>query len=236
MSVAVKKIIAVVIGFIMITASSFCGSKYTYDIYDVSPLTVDMLISSGIDKADKLMITAHPDDEVLWGGGHLMDGDYFVVVLTNGKNKVRHNEFESVIKESGNKGIILDYPDKAFGERDDWSAVYDKITADVNTVMSYKDWELVVTHNKKGEYGHIHHKMTHDIVTEVHKTLKSESKLYYFGKYYKLADIPDNEDKLTKMDESRIRFKEQLLTLYKSQEGTVKKLSHMNSYEMWEEN
>ena len=60
--------------------------------------------------------------------------------------------------------------------------------------------------------------------------------LYYFGKYYKLADIPDNEDKLTKMDESRIRFKEQLLTLYKLQEGTVKKLSHMNSYEMWEEN
>ena len=34
-----------------------------------------------------LMIVAHPDDETIWGGSHLINGNYTVLCITNGNNK-----------------------------------------------------------------------------------------------------------------------------------------------------
>lgn len=36
--------------------------------------------------------------------------------------------------------------------------------ADIATVLNYKDWKQVATHNADGEYGHHHHQMTHQLV------------------------------------------------------------------------
>lgn len=47
--------------------------------YDVAPISAIQLQLASSSKADKLMIVAHPDDEVLWGGGHLYDKGYLVV-------------------------------------------------------------------------------------------------------------------------------------------------------------
>lgn len=47
--------------------------------YDVTPISAIQLQLASSSKADKLMIVAHPDDEVLWGGGHLYDKGYLVV-------------------------------------------------------------------------------------------------------------------------------------------------------------
>lgn len=58
----------------------------------------------------KLMIVAHPDDETIWGGSHLLKGHYIVVCLTNGDNPIRKKEFMKVMKETHNQGLILDYP------------------------------------------------------------------------------------------------------------------------------
>lgn len=33
------------------------------------------------------MIVAHPDDETLWGGSHLIDDNYLVVCMSNGWHK-----------------------------------------------------------------------------------------------------------------------------------------------------
>ena len=38
---------------------------------------------------ESLMIVAHPDDETIWGGSHLLKGHYLVVCLTNGNNEKR---------------------------------------------------------------------------------------------------------------------------------------------------
>ena len=40
-----------------------------------------------------LMIVAHPDDEAIWGGSHLMNGNYTVLCITNGNNKKRKKTF-----------------------------------------------------------------------------------------------------------------------------------------------
>ena len=52
------------------------------------------------------------------------------------------------------------------------------------TLLTYKKWNQIVTHNALGEYGHIHHKMTHQIVKKNAMNLKLDDQLYYFGKFY----------------------------------------------------
>ena len=65
-----------------------------------------------IDTYQNIMIVAHPDDETIWGGGHLLKDKYLVICLTNGNNKTREKEFNEVMNKTHNQGIILDYPDK----------------------------------------------------------------------------------------------------------------------------
>lgn len=207
-----------------------------YKIYHVEPLTSQRMEAAGVSNANKLMIVAHPDDETLWGGGHLKDGGYFVVCITGGRNKARAQEFLNVVEASGNEGIMLEYPDKVMGKRDDWSKVSGSIKADIKTVMEQKKWELIVTHNKDGEYGHQHHKLIHGYVTEIYDNNKFDSPLYCFGKYYKRSVLDDSvKSGLTEMSQDRIEFKEKLEELYLSQSKVVENLSHMNHYEMWEQ-
>ena len=230
-----KKIVIMTAGVFLMLTTGFAAGGYVYSEYDIDPVTEEVLKEHGIDSADKLMVVAHPDDEILWGGGHLMEKGYFVVVVTNGRNDERSSEFKKVLAASGNNGIILDYPDKTFGKRDDWTQVYDKIKEDIQFIMDSKHWKLVVTHNQKGEYGHVHHVMTHDIVTAAHDNAsdKSIGSLYYFGKYYKKDKIGEVSDSLDKLSVEQLKYKEDLLKLYESQSGTIKKLEHMNSFENW---
>ncbi|WP_124101187.1 PIG-L family deacetylase [Ruminococcus sp. Marseille-P6503] len=206
-----------------------------HNAYDVKPLTDEKIKAADVNNASKLMIVAHPDDELLWGGGHLMEGGYMVLCITDGKDRVRSEEFYRVMKESGNEGIILEYPDKVRGKRDDWSRVRGGIVSDIERVMKYKDWELIVTHNKNGEYGHIHHQMLHSFVTQVYNDDEIDSRLYCFGKYFKRSKLKDAESTLTPITAQQLTYKEELEKLYKSQSETIKKLSHMNEYEIWEE-
>ena len=202
--------------------------------YDVNPLT-DIQIQKIRDnsKAKKLMVVAHPDDDVIWGGAHLMDGDSYVVCITNGRNDTRRPECEKMLEKSGNSGIILEYPDKVLGERDEWTYVWDKIKNDLERIMSCKKWELIVTHNKAGEYGHQHHKYSHTIVTEIYDRLSMTQPLYNFGTYYSPKKLPDHESEMTKVSQERFKYKDELVKVYESQENTVKKLWHMGPYEMW---
>ena len=130
-----------------------------------------------------------------------------MVCITNGNNPTRSAEFQSVMQASGNVGLILSYPDKVAGKRDNWNHVRTQIRTDLEKVMTYQPWEDIVTHNAKGEYGHIHHKMTHQ--------------------------IPDVKDTLTPVSDEGLEKKEKLLQLYTSQAHTIQGLSHMNPYEMW---
>ncbi|HRM89516.1 MAG TPA: bifunctional ornithine acetyltransferase/N-acetylglutamate synthase, partial [Thomasclavelia ramosa] len=113
-----------------------------------------------------VMIVAHPDDETIWGGMHLLKDKYLVVCLTNGDNEIRSKEFKEVMKKTQNTGLILNYPDKTNGKRDNWKSSYQKIEDDLNYLLSKQHFNLVVTHNPKGEYGHQHHKMTSAIVDD----------------------------------------------------------------------
>ncbi|MGN1114826.1 MAG: PIG-L family deacetylase [Oscillospiraceae bacterium] len=202
------------------------------------PLTLQQIQNADIYNASKLMIVAHPDDELLWGGGHLMEGDYLVVCVTRGYDKERSKEFCDAVTASGNEPLILPYPDKIGRKRNNWDELHDKIEQDLSLVMTYKNWDSIVTHNKRGEYGHIHHKMVHKMVTHIFDKGDrnfENTHLYFFGKYYRRVDLPGAESQLVPMTDQQIKFKNELTVYYKSQEKVIKNLWHMAPYEMWTE-
>lgn len=202
--------------------------------HDVEALTLARIRDINADTgADKLMIVAHPDDESLWGGAHLQEGGYLVVCITGGRNDERSAEFEKAVVASGNTPLMLEYPDKVNGERDDWNAVYDQIQQDVDLLVSYKNWQTIATHNPLGEYGHQHHWMTSRIVADSCIKFDCGDRLYYFGAYHSKAKLPDFEADMTPMTEEQLQFKKYLLTFYSSQESTIEKFEHMIPYEMW---
>ncbi|MDO5560737.1 MAG: PIG-L family deacetylase [Oscillospiraceae bacterium] len=200
--------------------------------YNIKPIDDDVLAGIDTQKAKCLMITAHPDDESLWGGAHLAADDYLVVCLTHASDKVRSSEFKNAMQTSDDQYIILDYPDKVYGRRDNWKRVRDKMTADIDKIINLKQWDLVVTHNPEGEYGHQHHKMTSNMVTEVYNKTSRQYPLYYFGTYYR-ASQKDKIDKLIPERQEQTEIKEKMLEHYTSQSRVVEKFGHMLNYEQW---
>lgn len=178
-----------------------------------------------------IMIVAHPDDETIWGGIHLLQENYLVICLTNGNNVVRSKEFHNVMEQTHNTGIILDYPDKTNGKRNNWKNVYHDIENDLHYLLSNHSFSTIVTHNPKGEYGHQHHKMTSAIVTSISRNLDITDNLNYFGHYYKKSSplLPMKH----LYPDAVIDQKKQLISNYSSQNKICNNLRHMFPYENW---
>jgi len=124
-----------------------------------------------------VMIVAHPDDEVLWGGANFLEVEknILVVCLTNGANKIRKSKFESVMQLYEVDFRIFDFPDNGnvgFTENESL-----EICQEIDKIVNQDYVEKVVTHGPLGESGHIHHRQVSDIVSG---TLQDSSKLYFF--------------------------------------------------------
>lgn len=182
-----------------------------------------------LDQIDNIMITAHPDDEAIFGGNHLYKDHYLVVCVTAGTNPKRVKELKNVINHYQDSCIMLGYPDKTLGKRDNWDNCYGKIYQDLSSILKKKDFKMIVTHNPDGEYGHIHHKMVSKMVTDI--ASKSNMNLYYFNHYYtkkQLESLPQ-KPKLSQ-EESQQKLKV-LLKYYPSQKKVVEHLKHILPYE-----
>ena len=135
---------------------------------------------------NKLMIVAHPDDELIFGGTALIDEkNWRVICLTNKLNKIRRKEFEKSMKD-------LQIPEfKIYDLKDNINSSLDnfKLTEILTQELNSQNWDKIVTHNNVGEYGHPHHKQLHDKVKE----LVEIEKLWVFGK-----DINYNNPKTIK--------------------------------------
>ena len=183
-----------------------------------------------IEKAgDNLMIVAHPDDESIFAGNELLHEDYVVICLTNGTNQTRRREFQRAMHKTGDVGIILNYPDNTNGERDNWDSVRDAIREELAEDLSAKEWKKIVTHNPDGEYGHIHHKMTNQIVTALCEEQGLDERLFYFGKYFKKSKLKEQPAPI--LSDSELTRKQELLECYASQSKVIDGLSHILAYE-----
>ncbi len=179
---------------------------------------------------NNLMIVAHPDDELLWGGSHLIDDNYLVVCITCGNNKKRANEFIRLLNYTHDKYIMLGYPDKTNNERDNWQSSIDNIIIDLQEIINLKDWNLIVTHNPNGEYGHLHHKLTSKYVTDI---VPNKDNLYYFGEYHSKKNIAKYYSQMIPISDKNLKIKKKLLGFYKSQSFIQTTFDHIYGYEEW---
>ena len=229
----IKKILTILFALVILlilTLSGYWINRVGKNYYDKS-----LFESLDVSAVNKLMIVAHPDDETLWGGGHLSEGGYLVLCITDGYNETRKNEFDNAVKclNETNIPVILNFPDKTFNKRDNWYGIKGKISNAVDKVIEMKDWDLIVTHNKEGEYGHIHHKMTSSIVRKEYNNTDKKSPLYLFGTYHSLKNLPTYESGMIPMNEEEYNKKVEALGYYKSQKKVVEGLFHMVKYENW---
>ena len=201
------KIIAIRPGNAIITAFGLDKKNTKIKIYSIS---YDGLINNCIlDKLNaslfnNVMIVAHPDDEVLWGGAHLLKESFFIVCLTNGNILQRVNDFIRVLKFTKKGGIILNYPDIQDNIRDNWSEFEIGILKDLSIILNYKKWGKIVTHGPEGTTGHIHHIKISEYVTKLTKKFNKYNILYYLGKYYKNNKIPKN---LPRISDEELEYK-----------------------------
>lgn len=124
-------------------------------------------------QATHLCIVAHPDDEVLWGGGNLsistQDIRWHVICATNTRSKTRRREFQRCMAELGVWSFEM------FGCKDRYTEnMQTAMKALVNTpferaLQQYSSWpwKMVLTHNEEGEYGHGMHIALGKMVTDL---------------------------------------------------------------------
>lgn len=131
--------------------------------------------------SNKLLIVAHPDDEVIFSGKELMTSDNWkVICVTNESNKVRKADFIKVMTELHIHDYeIWDFPDY-------WNGLFNRkeLSIRLKKILSENTFEEVLTHNKDGEYGHTQHKALSAIVSEL-----VDKNLYVFGKGRKMINI-----------------------------------------------
>ena len=229
-----KRILILVFLLVAVAFLGVYSSTESTQSEQVSSELLQQLNKVNLNKVNKLMVVAHPDDETIWGGQHLLEDDYLVVCLTNANNKQRKKEFFQVMQESNDIGIMLSYPDKVNNKRDDWSSSKEDIEKDIAYLLQYKKWDLIITHNPDGEYGHIHHKMTSRIVSGAVESRKEKDCLYYFGYYVKSKDMENEKSYLQHpLNEKQLANKQKLIEKYTSQKSVMKKLGHMFPYENW---
>lgn len=205
---------------------NFCDQNHCVD-YD-RIVSINLLLDSIDTTAKKVMFVAHPDDETLWGSHALYHEKYLVVCVTCGGRKDRVEEFSKVMELSEDDYIMLNYPDLVNGKKSNWEKEWDAINADIEKILNAKDWDMVVTHNPEGEYGHIHHKMTNKIVT----SYANHDKLVYFGRFY-WGKIP-NENELYRLTDEEFDFKANtLIPEYPTQDKAIYNLRNMVHYESW---
>jgi len=148
-------------------------------------------------EVDRLMIVAHPDDESIFAGGSLLNKHgWKVVCATLSQDEVRKKEFEKAMRFAGVEEYeIWDFSDGISNKFNE-----EKIRPSLERVLKERPWKKILTHNSKGEYGHIQHKELNRLVLEI-----IGNRFYTF----EVADF--------KMNENLYRAKKELLHIYKSQ-------------------
>ena len=157
---------------------------------------------------DKLLIVAHPDDEVLWGGMNLLtQPGWFVVCASHVSDPVRSREFYKTMSFCNvTRYVMYDVKEEYTDDEEESDAMFYGSHFEVGLrELAKHPWKLVLTHNSVGEYGHEHHRTVHRLTK----------------KYFPAAKTFGVGPRLT---ETQIELKRNLLVFYKDTQDVCKKI------------
>ena len=221
------------------TVEDACDDIVNYAILAKAMLIEERNLIHQDQQIKKLMVVAHPDDELIFGGAELIKygPEYKVICLTNKYHEIRSKEFERVMKKlKVGSWEMFDYKDDIYSTDGSYN---------INSILLNRNWEKIVTHNPAGEYGHPQHKSVFDYINNI---ICDDDILYVFGKSnIKLdKDILETKKEMLSLYESERHFMDQILTQghhhpslkqtnwFKSSDNNVNYIEH-ESIEKYEE-
>ena len=220
----------------------FAGA-YTLNLYNLKYLSIkEKLDTMDLSNVNNVMFVAHPDDESLFGGAHLLkEKNYLVVCMTCGNEIERDNEFIEMMNIYESKYLLLKYTDIL---SDFQIYFWDTKTRkdalhSVETILRYKHWGKIVTHNPEGDYGHVHHKLISNIVSKASIIENKSNNLIYFAKYYPYEYYRDADflrfiNKTVNLSPELSDNKRDLIyNIYVSQVAVCKNIDYLIPSERW---
>lgn len=151
-----------------------------------------------LEQCDLMVVSAHPDDEFLFMGGtipyYIAQGKRVLVCYMTCKNTFRRNELLNGLWAVGvrNYPVIFYNRDKRFPNKE---VVYRKwdmkaVEGDLVSLIRKHRPSVVVTHDLNGEYGHVVHKITADVVCVAAEAAGDEKQFPESAKEYGAYDLP----------------------------------------------
>ncbi|MEZ4358511.1 MAG: phosphodiester glycosidase family protein [Eubacteriales bacterium] len=168
--------------------------------------------SPTVDKADLMVISAHPDDEMLFMGGTIpyyageCKKDTVVLYMTHQK-RIRQTEALNGLWVTGLKTypVFAGFPDKYSDDLDtvaaSWGGKDKVIKYLVEQIRHYKP-DVIVTHDEDGEYGHGAHRLVAYCIQKAVIAAKDETK--YLDSYNKYGTYEVKKLYLHLYDENKI--------------------------------
>ncbi|MBI2134579.1 PIG-L family deacetylase [Candidatus Woesearchaeota archaeon] len=158
-----------------------------------------------------LVIVAHPDDETIWMGNTLLKNrnkwNTTIISLCRKYDEDRAPKFAKVCRIYNAKSFMSDLEDEKLDEIP-LEEVLKRLKA-----FSGK-YDIIFTHNKNGEYGHIRHKDVHKAVNQMIESGSLSCKeLFYFSyeKKGKYAFPKKNSDRFINFGKKILKKKKWLM-------------------------
>jgi LmbE family N-acetylglucosaminyl deacetylase len=149
-----------------------------------------------------LCLVAHPDDCVIFAYSyiyHHSNYDWTIGYLTYTEQDPRGAEFKKFWNKRNIDTVFLGFEDHWHDNEQKQLTRWSGLDATAACQLLAEQYELVLTHDEHGDYGHIHHKVVHDAVIHHHSVVTfarpGQGTTYILPKdAYNLDELPLHRD------------------------------------------
>ena len=127
-----------------------------------------------------LVIVAHPDDEIIWMGGTILNNpqvEWTIFSVCRASDTDREPKFRRVSEHLGAKAIIADLDDEDELSLQDATTEAEKIILEK---LQGETFDILFTHGLNGEYGHERHIAVHNAINNLSRDKKIKPENIYF--------------------------------------------------------